>query len=184
MAPRRPTRSTTNPKPCNPAVGKKKITKSTTKKKPVTKKATATKKTLPTTATKKTFPCHCATDCHFKSAKTDLRFVLGRPEYLEITTHVCACKVHYKCANRWASAHNALPSVLPCGCPLTTRGAEFWAKAVPGRWASMKEDEKMHQTKEKEEDEATKRKELEDKKKQEHMCALFDWGSDLTDLED
>jgi hypothetical protein len=72
--------------------------------------------------------------------------------------------------------------VLPCGHPITKRGAEFWASAVPGRRAEIK-DKEMEKEK--------KRQEVEEEKKEEMDMAKktlveddFDWGSDLTDLED
>jgi hypothetical protein len=84
------------------------------------------------------FPCGCTNDCEFKDWKKDLLIILGRPEYDEVDpAHVCTCKVHYQCAKRWATAHTDLPSILPCGCPLTTRGADFWAGAVDGRRAEL-----------------------------------------------
>jgi hypothetical protein len=180
MAPRRSARPTANPKPAEPALGKTKITKSTSKtkvtKKSITQKPSVKEKKRSTTSiTIKTFPCACSATCNFSLSKHNLRMVLGRPDFNENPSAQCACKVHYHCANRWATAHTELPSLLPCGCQITKRGADFWMAAVAGRRAEMmdkKEEEK-------------KRIKLEmQRKKLEMWGEDFDSGSDLTDLED
>jgi hypothetical protein len=172
MAPRRSARSTTSSKPSKPVLGKAKVTKSstaksTTKRTTTQKPAVKAKKTRSTTITTvmstKTFPCGCATAaCNFKLPENDvdLRIIIGRPEYNENPTVQCACKVHYKCAKRWAKAHDELPTTLPCGCSMTKRGEDFWVAAVVGRKEELK------------------------KKKREEIWADVDSGSDLTDLED
>jgi hypothetical protein len=155
MAPRRPTRHVTAK---SEPLGKTKVAKSTNKK-ATSKKTAAKEQNRPATITK-TFACGCADACHFKYPETYLRIILGRPEYNENPDHVCACRVHYKCAKYWAMSHNELPATLPCGCPMTKRGEDFWVAAVVGRKEELKE------------------------KKREEMWADVDSGSDLTDLED
>jgi hypothetical protein len=187
MAPRRSARLTANPKPSEQALGKTKVTKpkstSKTKTTKSTSKTKTTKSTSKSTTTTqkptavKTFPCGCAAACNFKLLKKDRRVVLGRPDFNENPTVQCACKVHYKCAKRWATAHNVPPAVLPCGCKVTKRGADFCAGAVAGRRAEMIKEE------EKKKEEKMMKLEME-KKRREEMWADVDSGSDLTDLED
>jgi hypothetical protein len=179
MAPRRSARPTVpiaNPK----AVGKTKVTKPTTKKsiqKPTVTKKKRTTTTTTAAAAAKTFPCGCANPaCNFSLHHHNLRLVLGRPEFNEDTSVQCACKVHYHCANRWATAHTELPAVLPCGCGITKRGADFWLAAIASRRVEMKEK--------KQEEEKKKIKMDMQKKKLEMWGEDFDSGSDLTDLED
>jgi hypothetical protein len=84
----------------------------------------------------------CTTICRFKHANKDRRVSLGRPEYGEPNTgHICACKLHRKCATIWAETHEQLPNALPCGCPMSMRGAEFWRVAVPERRARIMDEE-------------------------------------------
>jgi hypothetical protein len=187
MAPRRSARSTANPKPSEPAVlGKTKVTKSTSKTKDTkstskktitTQKPTTVAEKKRTTTTAKTFPCGCADSaCNFSLLQHNLRIVLGRPEFNENPSFQCACKVHYHCANRWASAHAELPAVLPCGCQITQRGMDFWVAAVAGRRAELMDKQR---------EEAKERIKMEmQKRKLEIWGEDFDSGSDLTDLED
>jgi hypothetical protein len=184
-------------KPVGKKTTLKKVTSTTTKKGTTAKKAVPTNTTRTTTRTTTTkltklttptptptavkpakpFPCACVNKCAFKVLLKDRRIVLGRPEYDENTTVLCTCKVHFKCANRWAQSHNELPSVLPCGHPTTKRGADFWAVAVPGRWAETKKEEEQKKGGERKKEEKGRKTQLEEAEE-------FDSGSDLTDLED
>jgi hypothetical protein len=128
---------------------KSKATRTTTKKttpgKTVTAKAQnaaaathTTKSSAPLAS--KTFICGCVDDCRFKVRMKDMRMALGRPEFNEDSVANCNCMVHYKCAKIWAQAHDELPVFLPCGCPMTPRGTDFWARAVPGRLAEKEKN--------------------------------------------
>jgi hypothetical protein len=154
----------------------KKVTTTTKSHKKTTTRTTTTINTINTTA--KTFPCACSEDCSFNAAEIDLRMVLGRPEFDENPTVQCACKIHYKCAKRWASAHHELPSVMPCGHPITKRGEDFWAGAVVGRRAEIEKNKQEEKKKQEEEEKQA------EQKKRDELWAEFDSGSDLTDLED
>jgi hypothetical protein len=187
MAPRRSARPTANPKPVEPAMGKTKVTKKSTSKTKVTKKSTNKKTTtqqppvkeekrITTTIKVKTFPCACSATCNFSLLERNLRLVLGRPEFNENPSIQCACKVHFHCANRWAAAHIELPSLLPCGCPITQRGMDFWFAAVAGRRAELMDKQR--------EEEKERVKMAMQKRKLEIWGEDFDSGSDLTDLED
>jgi hypothetical protein len=148
-----------------------------------TVKAKARKTTLTTHTAKssaplaaKTFICGCVEDCRFKVVMKDLRIVLGRPEFNQDPVAKCTCRVHYRCAKLWAQAHDEVPYVLPCGCPMTPRGTDFWVRAVPGRVAQKEDAEKEKQKKAEEEKEIGEENGV--------MVWDFDSGSDLTDLED
>jgi hypothetical protein len=170
-------RPAADPKPSAPTLGKTKVNKpvakkagATTNNKTAAKKAAAADITNPvpfatprtSTLPIKNFPCACRADCAFKTHRhqhfEDRRVVLGQPEEYEHPAVECTCKVHLKCAIQWAHTHDALPDELPCGCPLSWRGAGFW---------------KLQQKKERKEQE--KKKVAEDE---------FDSGSELTDIED
>jgi hypothetical protein len=227
MAPRRSTRIADTKKP-EPALGKSKVkkpaTKKTTKKKTAptaTNKAAATIKKSPAaksrpaplklpTPTKrdtlppafpkppKTFPCACVHKCIYKSLQKNLRIALGSPEFNEDSAVVCACLVHWKCAKLWATTHSEVPTALPCGCPVTERGVEFWCwhqEPVSGRQGGNmevedKEEEKMEEEKMEEEKKKKEKKELEKKeleKKAENKLGIaegseFDSGTDLLSL--
>jgi hypothetical protein len=180
MAPRR----TAHPKKPTPTLGKTSVTK-----KPIIKQVTTTTtkshKKATTNITAKTFPCACSKHCSFNAAKIDLRMVLGRPEFNEYPAVHCACKIYYKCAKCWAAAHHELPAVLPCGCGITKRGVDFWGAAIFARRAMIRKKEEEKKQKEEEEKKQKEERERQaEQKKREQLWAEFDWGSDLTDLED
>jgi hypothetical protein len=189
MAPRRSARPTANPKPVELAKGKTKVTKKSTSKTKATKKSTSKKTTtttkqppvkeekrITTTIKAKTFPCACSATCNFSHLERNLRIVLGRADFNSNPSIQCACKVHFHCANRWATAHIELPSLLPCGCPITQRGVDFWVAADAGRRAELMD-------KQREEEKERVKREMQ-KRKLAIWGEDFDSGSDLTDLED
>jgi hypothetical protein len=163
--------------------------KTSVTKKPIIKQVTTTTKSHKKATTNimaKTFRCACSKDCSFNAVKIDLRMVLGRPEFNENPAVHCACKIYYKCAKRWAAAHHELPAVLPCGCGITKRGVDFWGAAIFARRAMIrkKEEEEKKQKEEEKKKQKEERERQAEQKKREELWAEFDWGSDLTDLED
>jgi hypothetical protein len=218
MAPRRSTRIADTKKP-EPALGKSKVkkpaTKRTTKKKTAptatnkaaatTKKSPAAKSHPPTlklpTPTKKdtlppafpkppkTFPCACVHKCIYKSLQKNLRIALGSPEFNEDSAVVCACLVHWKCAKLWATTHSEVPTALPCGCPVTERGVEFWCwhqEPVSGRQRGNMEEENKREKNKLEEDKMGEEKKEEEKKAENKIGIAegseFDSGTDPLSL--
>jgi hypothetical protein len=156
MSPRRSSRISGRlaavPKPAEPILPETKVGKQAAKKTGTTttnNKITFTRKA--SVGITKSFHCACRLACAFKRHRyfEDRRVVLGQPDVGERPKVQCACKVHLNCAMVWARTNKTLPAELPCGCPLTRRGSDFW-KLSMSRYSEdteMKKEVKTEQVK-------------------------------------
>lgn len=113
--------------PPRPAPAKKRASKSPPPAKAAPKATDAARKPP-------TFRCECAGACVRNRGLRDVRVQLGKQTGADAPrSHVCHHRVHWRCCARWAAG--AAPQRLPCGCPLSERGREFWAAhRTEGGW--------------------------------------------------